>query len=129
MENPEQELQFKFQMFEQQIMGIQQQQQAVEQALVDMAGLNVGLDDIKKDKEIMAPIGRGIFAKAKLISEELTVDIGGKNYVTKTIPETKKLIENQLKKLGEVKTEMNSELERINQELTQTMLAGQTKGK
>ncbi len=81
MENNEQELMFKFQMFEQQIRAIQQQLQAVEQAIAEMGSLNLGMDELigKKDNEILAPVGRGIYAKAKLISEELLVDIGENN--------------------------------------------------
>jgi len=119
--NKEQEIAFKFQMFEQQIMAIQQQLQAVEQALVDMASLNLGLDEIKSDKEILAPIGKGIFAKAKLISEDLTVDIGDKKYVKKSIPKTKELIQEQITKLEEVQENLNQELEKINEDLSKTM--------
>lgn len=126
--NPEQELQFKFGMLEQQIMAIQQQLQAVEQALVDMTSLDLGLDEIKKDKEILAPIGRGIFTKAKLISEDLIVDIGGKNYVKKSISDTKKLIREQIGKLEKVREELNRELDKINDEITRVMIEHQ-KGK
>ncbi|MDP3758335.1 MAG: prefoldin subunit alpha [Candidatus Daviesbacteria bacterium] len=123
----EQELTFKFQMLEQQIMAIQQQLQAVEQTLIDMASLNLGLDEIKKDKEILSPVGAGIFAKAKLISEELVVAIGEKNYVKKSIPETKKLIQEQISKLEKVKESLDSELEKINEEITKTMIEYQGK--
>ena len=123
--NVEQELTFKFKMLEQQIMAIQQQLQAVEQALVDMTSLNLGLDDIKKDKEILAPMGRGIFTKAKLISEDLIVDIGGKNYVGKSISDTKDLIQEQIGKLEEVRESLNVELENINEEITRVMLEHQ----
>lgn len=120
--NQEQELTFKFQMLERQIMAIQQQLQAVEQTLFDMASLNLGLEEIKKDKEILASVGAGIFAKAKLISEELIVAIGEKNYIKKSIPETKKLIQKQIKKLEEVKEKLNNELEKINEEITRMMI-------
>ncbi|MEK6824177.1 MAG: prefoldin subunit alpha [Nanoarchaeota archaeon] len=123
----EQELTFKFQMLEQQIMAIQQQLQAVEQTLIDMASLNLGLDEIKKDKEILSPVGAGIFAKSKLISEELIVAIGDKNYIKKSIPETKKLIQEQIMKLEEVKENLNQELEKINEEITMTMIEYQEK--
>ena len=122
MENPEQELTFKFQMLEQQIMAIQQQLQAVEQTLIDMTSLNLGLDEIKTNSEILAPVGAGIFAKAKLISEELVVGVGEKNYIKKSIPETKKLIQEQIIKLGKAKEELNNELEKINEEITRTMI-------
>ena len=125
--NAEQELNFKFQMLEQQIVAIQQQLQAVEQTLLDMASLNLGLDEIKKDKEILSPIGAGIFAKAKLISEELIVAIGEKNYIKKSIPETKNLIQEQIMKLEKIKESLEGEFEKINEEITRSMIKYQGK--
>jgi len=122
----QQELMFKLQMFEQQAQQIQQQLQAVEQAMVEMKSLNLGLDELKgaEGKEIMAPIGRGIFAKTKLLSEELTVDIGGKNFVKKSIPDTKKLVEGQINKLEEVKKDLDGNLEELGKELQGVMVGG-----
>ncbi len=125
----EQELTFKFQMLEQQIVAIQQQLQTVEQTLFDMASLNFGLDEIKTNKEILAPVGAGIFAKAKLISEELVVGVGEKNYVKKSISEAKKLIQEQIKKLERAKEELNFELDKINDEATKVMEEYRGKGK
>jgi prefoldin alpha subunit len=127
-EHSEQEqLTAQFRMFEQQIRMIQEQQQAVEQAIVELGTLNLELDDLigKKDNDIMAPIGRGIYASAKLTSEELLVDIGNKNFVKKSIPETKKILQEQLKKLEKVKEELNGELEKINVELTKVFMDSQ----
>jgi len=126
-EKEQQELMLKLHMYEQQIQQLQQQLQAIEQAIVEMDSLNLGLDELigSKDKEILAQIGRGIFAKTKLISEELTVDIGGKNFVKKSIPETKKIIEEQVEKLEDVKKELEGNLEKINEELTKTFMEGQ----
>ncbi len=122
----QQELMFKLQMFEQQAQQIQQQLQAVEQAMVEMKSLNLGLDELKgsKGKEIMASIGRGIFVKAKLLSEELTVDVGGNNFVKKSIPDTKKLIEGQIKKLEDVKKDLDGNLEGLGKELEGVMGQG-----
>ena len=96
----QQEIVIQFQRFEQQIRMLQEQQQAVEQAIIDLGSLNLDLDELvgKKDNEIMAPIGRGIYANAKLISEDLLVDIGNKNLIKKSIPETKKILQEQIKK-------------------------------
>ena len=131
MEKNQEELMQKLGMYEQQIMQLQQQLEAVEQAIVEMNSLVLGLDELvgKEGKEILAPIGRGIFAKTKLISEDLTVDIGGKNFVKKSIPETKKLIEDQVIKLEEVKKELEDNLEKINEELTKTFMDAQKEGK
>ena len=123
-ENSEQELIIKFRMFEQQIQLVQEQIQAVEQGIMDLNNLNIGLDELigKADSEILAPIGRGIYAKAKLMSETLLVDVGGGNFVKKTIPDTKKILDNQIKKLEEIKKELNSAMEKINEEITKTFV-------
>jgi len=120
----EQELQQKFQIFEQQIRQLQEQLRSVEEATYDMNFIKNGLDSLvgKVDTEIMAPLGKGIFVKAKLLSETLTVDVGAKNFVEKSIPETKELINNQLLKLKDVKIELESELNKLNSEITQTMM-------
>ncbi|MEA3414266.1 MAG: prefoldin subunit alpha [Nanoarchaeota archaeon] len=119
----QQELEQKFKIFEQQIMQIQQQLEAIEKAILDVSSINTGLEDLKgkTDKEIMAPIGRGIYAKAKLISENLLVDVGEGNFVTKNIDETKIMIKEQMEKLQEMRKMLESEMDRINKELTDTM--------
>jgi len=126
-EEKQRELVFKFQMFEQQMQNIQQQLQAVEQAIVDMGRLNLGLDELKGGvgKEIVAPIGKGIFAKANLSSEELLVDIGEGNIIQKTIPQTKELIQEQIKKLEHAREELNKAMEEINGELEKIFLEAQ----
>jgi prefoldin alpha subunit len=123
----QQELMFKLSMFEQQIQGLQQQMQAVEKAIVEMESLKLGLDEIKgkKDQEIMAPIGKGIFVNAKLLSEELTVDVGGKNFVKKSISDTQKIIEEQVKKLESAKKDLEKAMKEINEDLTKTILEAQ----
>lgn len=119
----EQELNAKFQVFEKQIFQLQEQLRSVEQALFDMSIIHSGLENLKgkTGEEIMAQIGQGIFVKANLSSEKIVVDIGGKNYVEKTIDETKEMIENQEIKIKEIKKEIDQELEKVNQEVTRTM--------
>jgi prefoldin alpha subunit len=126
MEN-EQEIMIKLQMFEQQMQQLQQQLQAVEESVIDLNSLGIGLDELKgsKGKEIMAPLGRGIFVKAKLLSEDLTVDVGGKNFVKKNIGDTKKIVDEQLVKLEEIKKDLNNNLEQLGEELTKTFAEAQ----
>lgn len=123
MEKDQQEIMFKMSMYEQQIQQLNQQLQAVEQAIIEMGSLNLGLDELvgKEGKEILAPIGKGIFAKTKLISEDLIVDVGEKTFVKKSIPDTKKLIQNQVMKLEEVKRELEDNLEKINEEVREIL--------
>ena len=101
MEN--QELIFKLGMLEQRIRSLEEQLRAVESAVVDMGSLIIGLDEIKEGKEILSPIGRGIYVNSKVVSEKLKVDIGGRNFVSKNISETKEIIKNQIGKMEEIK--------------------------
>lgn len=126
-EQNEQELMMKFQMYEQQIRQLQQQLEAVENAIVDISSLKLGLDEIKgsEGKEILASIGKGIYAKAKLVSEELIVDVGGKNFVKKDIDSTKDLIQGQIVKLEDIKKELEGSLDGISKELTEEFMKSQ----
>ena len=119
----ENELNQRFQSFERQIMQVQEQLAAVEQAILDMSQIEFGLDDLKGkvNEEIMAPVGRGIYVKAKMLSEDLVVDVGGRNFVKKDIDSTKELIRGQVKNLENIKNELNKELDGINEEITQIM--------
>jgi len=117
------ELTQKFQMFEVQIRQIQEQLEAIQVALQDMKIISEDLEEMKGKvgKEILAPIGKGIFAKAKLLSEELIVNVGNGNLVEKTIDETKEIISNQEKRLKDSRENLEKELERINEKITETM--------
>lgn len=123
----EKELSYRFQVFEQQINYIQEQLNFIDQALVDMINLKQGLEEIKskKEKEILSPLGRGVFVKSKIISDDIIVEIGNKNLVTKTIPETKELIEEQIKRIEENKEKLEEELKKIEEEMKILFLESQ----
>ena len=129
MKQEEQELIYKLSIYEQQMQQLQQQLEVVEKTIVDVSSLNSELDELKgkTGEEIFAPVGRGIFAKAKLMSEELMVNVGEGNLITKSIPETKKLIEKQIDKLKEVRKELDSNLEKISHELEELMKEAEKK--
>ena len=118
MDEKQQELIFKLSMFEQQIGQMQQQMQAIEHGIIDLSIIRSGLDELiePEGKEIVAPIGKGIFVNAKITSEDLMVDIGGKNLVKKNVPETKKMISEQIKKLEEIKKELVKNIEKMGKE-------------
>ncbi len=131
MDQEQQELMFKLSIFEQQIKAVQEQLQAVEQAIVEANSLKFGLEDLKqgKEKEVLAGIGKGIFIKTKITQEDLIVDVGGKNFVKKTVKETQELIGEQIKKLEDIRKDLEDRLEEINEELTKTFISAQEKGK
>ena len=119
----ETELNQKFMGYEREIRNLQDQLNAVERAILDMASINEGIEDLKgkEEKEILAPVGRGIFAKTKLLSEILTVEVGEGVFVEKSIEDTKKLIEKQKEKMLNAQKEIESQLDKVNHEVTETM--------
>ncbi len=129
MDEKENQLMFKFSLFEQQIRQIQEQLQVIDNAIVDTGHLNEGVNELKdgKGKEIFAPIGRGIFIKGRIEERDLMVHVGGGNFVKKSVSETQELIKDQIKKLENVKEELENKLEEINSELTKTFMEAQEK--
>ena len=123
MDQQQQEILFKLSMSEQHIRQLQQQLQAVEESIIELRSLDLGLEEIEGSvgMEIRASLGRGIFVKAKLLSEDLIVDVGSKNLVKKSILETKKIIKDQTEKLHEVKKELEERIEEINNSLTEVI--------
>ena len=83
-------------------------------------------DSIPKGRNHESNYGcrRGIFLKTKLLSEDLTVDIGNRTFVKKSIPEAQELIKEQLVKLNEVKGELNYSLDKVGEEMMKIMEEG-----
>ena len=106
-------------MIEQEANQLQQQMQMIEQHIKDMQELNSGLDELEKfkGKEIRANIGKGIYIPAEITDKNLIVEIGNKTLVKKTIPETKKIIEEQLGKLISEKGRTMERLEMMQEEM------------
>jgi len=119
MDEKQQELIYQLSILQQQAQQIQEQLQLVEQNVSDLSSISNGLNELKgkKDSEMLAPLGRGIFVKAKILSEELTVDIGKKNFVKKSIPETQEIILLQIDKIAQIKERLLDELDKINNQL------------
>ena len=119
MDEKQQELIYQLSILQQQAQQIQEQLQLVEQNVSDLSSISNGLNELKgkKDSEMLAPLGRGIFVKAKILSEELTVDIGKKNFVKKSIPETREIILLQIDKIAQIKERLLDELDKINNQL------------
>lgn len=119
----EQELNKKFSEYERKIINLQNQLSALEQSFFDLDSISNGLEELKDKvgEEILANIGRGIFVKTKLLSEDLLVDVGEGNFANKTIPQAKELISTHQQKLKESQKELDKELEKINEEITKLM--------
>jgi len=119
MDEQQQELLMKFQFFEQQMRMMQEQLSVIERESAEMNSMKSDLDEVPKSVgvEFLAPMGKGIFAKSKMTDDELIVDIGNNLLVKRSVPETQKIIEVQVKKLEEIRGDLNKNLEEIHEEM------------
>ncbi|MFA7707802.1 MAG: prefoldin subunit alpha [Candidatus Pacearchaeota archaeon] len=97
----EQQQIIQMQALEQEADALNQQLQMIEQNLSEIQELKVGLEEIEKkeNKEILTNLGKRIYLPVEIKDKNLFVEVGKGNFVKKTIPETKELIEEQIKKL------------------------------
>lgn len=123
-EKKQQEILYRLNLYEQHLNQLRQQFQAVEEGIVELNSLNFGLDDIEtsEGKEILALLGRGVFVKAKIVSNDLIVDVGNKNFVNKKVSETKEIIEEQIQKLENLKKELDEKIVEVEKEATEFLM-------
>lgn len=106
-------------MLEQRIQKIQEQLMMVEQQMAEISALSNSLDKIKgkKDKEILAHIGKGIFLKSKIMNnDEIIVDVGSKVFLKKSVEDGKQIVEKQVKELANVRDMLIAELSKARAE-------------
>ena len=122
-QDKQQEILQKLHFYEQQLGYLDQQSRAVEEGILELNTLSLGLDEIAKceGEEILAQVGRGIFVKAKLSSKDLIVDVGSKNLVKKDISGTKEIISKQINKLNDLKEELSDKIEEVQREATEIL--------
>lgn len=102
-------------MLEQESNHLQQQMQLIEQQNLELQTLQIGLRELEKTKEkkMLANLGKGIFIKTQIENKELIVDVGNKTFVQKNIPETLKVIDEQLEKLLEAKKKVLMKMQEL----------------
>jgi prefoldin alpha subunit len=109
--------QMMIQILQQEKMQLQEQIEAIVKHREDMEAIVLGIDELNEESEILANIGKGIYIPAKVKSKQLVMDIGNKVFVEKSIPEIKKVIEEELKKLVLIRQEMNEKIISIDEEI------------
>jgi|SRR3989338_6311607 len=73
---------------------------------------NLDFLDKNDEKDILASLGRGVYAKSKIVDDKnLFVEIGAGVVIKKTPAETKKVIEEQIRKFGEARLQLEAQLE------------------
>ncbi len=75
------------------------------------------LKNAKKGTEMMIPIGTGMYVKGKIESvDDIITAIGGNVAVGKTLDDVKEIIDERMKRMKELETQIDSELENIDSE-------------
>lgn len=113
------ELLIKLSMLEQQANEQAEKIQAIDNQISELESLKLSLTKMEKSKgrEMLAPLGRGIFIKTEIKDEKLFVNVGNKTIVKKTPKETEEIIESQIKEMQEVKHHLMHNIQEINHQL------------
>lgn len=105
----------ELQMMDAQIKQLEKQLTTVEQQVVELQMIQKSLDELpntKKGTDLFVPISQGIFAKAKLEeNDSLLVSVGAGVVVKKTIPDAKKMLDEQLKAIKDLKANLTANME------------------
>jgi len=114
----------QMQMMEQEANQLNQQLEIIDQNIKEMQELAESLVELEKDdcKEILTNLGKKIYLPVEVKEKKLIVEVGNKNFVEKSVPETKKVLEEQIKKLMAAKTDIVSKLEDMQVEMQNVMM-------
>ena len=109
------ELIIKLQETHRQSQEIEEKFKVVEQQLDELQKFASSLEDLGKNsnKEILASLGKGVYIKSDIKDEKLFVDVGSGILVRKSIEESRQVVEEQSKKLNEMKIQLVAENETI----------------
>ena len=102
------ELIIKLQETHRQSQEIEEKFKVVEQQLDELQKFASSLEDLDKNsnKEILASLGKGVYIKSDIKDEKLFVDVGSGILVRKSIEESRQVVEEQSKKLNEMKIQL-----------------------
>jgi len=105
-------------MMKQQSEEVEKQLDFVTQQVHELEEFSKTLEELDKndDKEILAPLGKGVFAKAERKDEKLFVEVGADVLVRKTPEEARKVIQEQIRKFTEARVHLTARLEAYRQE-------------
>lgn len=92
---------------------IEKQLAFVSEQIAELEAFRDGLGflDREKRREILAPLGKGVFAGANLADEKLFVEVGAGVIVRKTPKEIEETIKEQLARFTEAKFHLKEQLE------------------
>ena len=98
---------------------IEEKLNLIEQQLSELEKFksNLATLDESKEREFLASLGKGVFIKSEIMDKILFVDVGSGVLIKKTTTEAKEVVEDQMKKILEIRIELQKQIELINREL------------
>jgi len=110
----------KLQYIYEQIKEIENQNQLFSGQIAGLALTSQNLDDfkeVKKSSEILVPLSQGIYAKAELKENDpLLINVGSGVAVSKSIEDTKKMIDSQITEIKRIQERMVLNLHNLSQQ-------------
>ena len=115
MEKEIQQKYLELQLMDQQIKQIQKNIDLIENQIIELESVNQSLEElgnVKPGTEILVPVSGGVFAKAELKdNKNLVVNVGARTSVKKTIPQTRKMITEQINEIAGTRDELLLQLQ------------------
>lgn len=121
-EESAQELMLKASLVEKHIEELNEKLGYLTQQLLEMEQFNKDVVFLKdsKGKDILAPVGKGIYLKSTIEEKNLFVNVGAGVVVKKSFEDTKAIIESQIKNFQEARMQLTANLEIYKNFLAQT---------
>ncbi|MEK6820408.1 MAG: prefoldin subunit alpha [Nanoarchaeota archaeon] len=106
-------------MLEQEANKIEEQIGIINQQISELEVLKLSLKNLSRteEKEVLAPLGRGIFFKSELKEKELFVNVGREVVVKKSPEETAEIIEVQVSQMRAIKEHLISNITEVRMQL------------
>lgn len=128
--NPQKNKIIEFQILNQQVQNLQEQIQTINNNIQELQMLKGSLEEVgevKKDQEILIPLGQGIFTKGNIKNpDELITNVGSNILVEKNLKETKDTIKINILNLSKALENTEEEIHK-NMEKLQELQKGITK--
>ncbi|MBT3395414.1 prefoldin subunit alpha [archaeon] len=109
--------QFEMQMLQSQMQQIEEQMGMVAQQILELKSLNKNLDDlssVEEDKDMVIPLGAGIFIEAKTKgTREVLMNVGSGVMARKSFEDAQKILTKQVSDLEGLAAQLEGNLQKI----------------
>ena len=118
-----QELAFKAAFLERRSQELNEEIDKLSSQLLEMSEFSSQLSFLEKSSqnESLASLGKGVYIKTNLENRDLFVNVGAGIIIKKSIPDTQKIIHNQIRTLNEARIQLTAQIELCNHALKQAI--------